>query len=347
MTQRTLHYKAAGVDIDRGKQLIERIKPLAKPSRRTEVIGGIGGFAGLFAVPQGYQEPVLVASTDGVCTKLKLAIEMRQHSTIGLDLVAMCVNDLLVQGAQPLFFLDYYATGKLELSVATEVIKGISAGCLQANMTLLGGETAEMPDMYRGEEYDLAGFCLGIVEKSRIIDSRRVQTGDVLIGVAASGPHANGYSLIRKILTTKQADLNQRMAQRTLGACLLEPTKIYARCLQPLFDQFDLHALAHITGGGITENVPRVLPSHLQAVIHTHSWTWPAIFTWLQKQGNVLTDEMYRTFNCGLGMIMCLPAQQAQACLATIHSSGEQAWEIGYIRAKTGHESVVRIASSP
>lgn len=337
-----LTYQAAGVDISAGAQLVKNIKPFAKRTLRPEVISGIGGFAGLFAVPQRYCEPVLVAGTDGVGTKLKLAIKMQQHDTIGLDLVAMCVNDLLVQGAEPLFFLDYYATHKLEVDIATEVIKGISAGCLQANISLLGGETAEMPGMYHPGDYDLAGFCVGIVEKSRIIDGSRVQAGDSLVAIASSGPHANGYSLIHHILNINRADLTQSLGPSTLGAVLLEPTKIYARCLLPLFTQFELHALAHITGGGITENLPRVLANGLQAVVNTQSWQWPAIFNWLQAQGDISTDEMYRTFNCGVGMILCLPAIQAETCIAAINSSGERAWEIGHIGVQTGVTQVVR-----
>jgi phosphoribosylformylglycinamidine cyclo-ligase len=335
-----LNYKDAGVDIIAGDELVQNIKPLAKRTIRPEVISGIGGFAGLFELPSGYENPVLVAGTDGVGTKLKLAIEMNKHDTIGLDLVAMCVNDLLVQGAEPLFFLDYYASAKLDVPVATNVIKGISDGCLQSGMTLLGGETAEMPGMYQAGDYDLAGFCVGIVEKSKIIDGSKVQAGDALIAVGSSGPHSNGYSLIRKILAHSKADLNQDFEGKTLGATLLEPTKIYAKAMKPLFKQFDLHALAHITGGGITENLPRVLPDHLQAVIETQSWQWPAIFQWLQKEGNVLTEEMHRTFNCGVGLILCLPESEVKDCIAALLASGEQAWKIGSIRANENNQSV-------
>ncbi len=337
----SLTYKDAGVDIIAGDQLVENIKPFARRTLRSEVVSGIGGFAGLFRVPlERYKKPVLVAGTDGVGTKLKLALELKKHDTIGIDLVAMCVNDLLVQGAEPLFFLDYYATAKLEVEVATNVIKGISEGCLQAGATLLGGETAEMPGMYHAGDYDLAGFCVGIVEQDKIIDGSRVQAGDSLIAVASSGPHSNGYSLIRKILEVNKADLKQTISGRTLGETLLEPTKIYSKSLRPLFQEFDLHALAHITGGGILENLPRVLPNNLQAVIETSSWEWPEVFKWLQKAGNVAVDEMYRTFNCGVGMIICLPREQVKPCLTALKESGETAWEIGSIQAKVGHETV-------
>jgi phosphoribosylformylglycinamidine cyclo-ligase len=336
-----LSYKDAGVDIIAGDELVQNIKPLAKRTLRPEVISGIGGFAGLFELPSGYTQPVLVAGTDGVGTKLKLAIEMGKHDTIGLDLVAMCVNDLLVQGAEPLFFLDYYASSKLDVAVATDVIKGISEGCLQAGMTLLGGETAEMPGMYQTGDYDLAGFCVGIVEKQKIIDGTRVQAGDALVAVASSGPHSNGYSLIRKILATSGADLSSPFETSTLGATLLEPTKIYARAMASVFKQCDLHAIAHITGGGITENVPRVLPASLQAVIDTQSWQWPAIFKWLQKEGNVLTEEMHRTFNCGVGLILCVPQSEVQNCISALSASGETAWQIGTIAENQNNTSVV------
>jgi phosphoribosylformylglycinamidine cyclo-ligase len=335
-----LSYKDAGVDIVAGDQLVQNIKPFAKKTLRPEVLGGLGGFAGLFELPAGYKQPVLVAGTDGVGTKLKLAIEMGKHDTIGLDLVAMCVNDLLVQGAEPLFFLDYYATAQLDVDVATNVIKGIAEGCLQAGMSLLGGETAEMPGMYQKGDYDLAGFCVGIVEKQKIIDGSRVQAGDALIAIASSGPHSNGYSLIRKILERSQQSLTTPFGEKDLGSTLLEPTKIYVKALKPLFSQFDLHAIAHITGGGITENLPRVLPDSLQAVIETKSWKWPAIFHWLQKEGGVEQTEMLRTFNCGVGLILCLPQNEVQTCIKAIEASGESAWQIGFIRDKKDQHSV-------
>ncbi len=342
MSHPSLTYKDAGVDTVAGDKLVENIKPFAKRTLRPEVISGIGGFAGLFQVPiDRYKHPVLVAGTDGVGTKLKLALELKKHDTIGIDLVAMCVNDLLVQGAEPLFFLDYYASSKLDVQVATDVIKGISDGCLQARASLLGGETAEMPGMYHTGDYDLAGFCVGIVDKDRIIDGSKVQAGDALLAIGSSGPHSNGYSLIRKILELSKADLTSKFGTRTLGETLLEPTKIYAQCLLPLFQQFDLHALAHITGGGITENLPRVLPDNLQAVINTQSWQWPEIFNWLQTAGNVATEEMYRTFNCGVGMIICLPQEQVEGCLLALKTSGETAWEIGSIREKITDKAVV------
>lgn len=333
----SLTYQKAGVDIEAGDRLVEAIKPLARRTLRSEVVSGIGGFAGLFAVPSRYQEPILVAGTDGVGTKLKLAIQMKKHDTIGLDLVAMCVNDLLVQGAEPLFFLDYYATARLEVEVAATVIKGISEGCMLSNMALLGGETAEMPGLYQPGDYDLAGFCVGVVEKSRIIDGSRVRAGDSLIGMASSGPHSNGYSLIRRILSDKNFSLAESLktdpSGKTLGELLLEPTKIYTTSLLPLFSQFELHALAHITGGGIIGNLPRVVPDGLEAVIETSSWEWPPIFRWLQAQGRITEEEMYRTFNCGVGMILCVSPEAENSVIELLGEYGETAWKIGHIAA--------------
>ncbi|MFN3920074.1 MAG: phosphoribosylformylglycinamidine cyclo-ligase [Methylohalobius sp.] len=332
MDRSPLDYKSAGVDITAGSALVEKIKPLVKPTFRPEVLAELGGFGALFELPQKrYKHPVLVASTDGVGTKLKLAMQLNRHQTVGIDLVAMCVNDIVVQGAEPLFFLDYFATGKLEVELAAEVIGGIAKGCQLAGCSLIGGETAEMPGFYSGGEYDLAGFCVGIVEKDKLIDGRRVQAGDVLFGLASSGPHANGYSLIRKILELKRIDLSQPLAGKPLADWLLEPTRIYVKPLLELVVTHEVHALAHITGGGISENLPRVLPKHLAAVIDLSSWEWPPIFTWLKEQGNIELKEMLRTFNCGIGMIACVPPSQADSVLAKLLASGETAFRIGKI----------------
>ncbi len=336
----SLSYRDAGVDIDAGNALVERIKPLAAATRRPGVLAGLGGFGALFEIPEGYRQPVLVAGTDGVGTKLKLALELGRHDTIGIDLVAMCVNDLVVQGAEPLFFLDYYATGHLDVDVATDVVKGIAEGCRQAGAALIGGETAEMPGMYQGEEYDLAGFCVGVVEKDRIIDGRRVKTGDVLIGLPASGPHSNGYSLIRKVLETTGARLDQPFDGATLGERLLAPTRIYVKPLLALFAEFDIHALAHITGGGLLENLPRVMPEDTVARVETTAWHRPPVFDWLQEQGGIADHEMYRTFNCGIGMVLVASAAEADAIVATLRREGEQPVLIGHIDAGTGEPRV-------
>ena len=328
-----LSYRDAGVDIDAGSRLVERIKPIAARTRRPGILAGIGGFGALFELPTGYREPVLVSGTDGVGTKLKLAMEMGLHNTIGIDLVAMCVNDVIVQGAEPLFFLDYYATGRLDVDVATAVIEGIGQGCEQAGAALVGGETAEMPGMYHGGDYDLAGFCVGIVEKSRIITGDGVAPGDVLIGIASSGPHSNGYSLIRKIIEVSGANLAQDFHGRSLGETLLAPTRIYVKPLLKLFKKVKVHALAHITGGGISENVPRVMPDNTCAVVSPLSWPQPPIFDWLQQQGKVATEEMYRTFNCGIGMVLCVAEADAEQALKLLAAEGETAWRIGQIAA--------------
>lgn len=336
-----LSYRDAGVDIDAGNQLIDRIKPYAASTRRPEVMGGLGGFGALFELPPGrYREPVLVAGTDGVGTKLKLAMQMQRHDTIGIDLVAMCVNDLIVQGAEPLFFLDYYATGRLNVEAAADVIKGIAEGCRQAGAALSGGETAEMPGMYRGDDYDLAGFCVGVVEKSRIIDGTRVAAGDVLIGLPASGPHSNGYSLIRKIVEVSGADLNAPFGDTTLGEALLAPTRIYVKPLLALFEQINVHALAHITGGGLLENLPRVMPADTLAVIEQQSWQRPPVFDWLQEQGRVESEEMFRTFNNGLGMVLMISADDADACLGILQEQGEAPVVIGHIDTAQGEPRV-------
>ncbi|WP_235663497.1 phosphoribosylformylglycinamidine cyclo-ligase, partial [Aeromonas caviae] len=284
MTDKTsLSYKDAGVDIDAGNALVERIKGVSKRTRRPEVLGGLGGFGALCQIPAGYKEPVLVSGTDGVGTKLRLAIDLKKHDTVGIDLVAMCVNDLIVQGAEPLFFLDYYATGKLDVDTAAAVVTGIGAGCEQSGCALVGGETAEMPGMYEGEDYDIAGFCVGVVEKSEIIDGSKVGEGDALIALAASGPHSNGFSLIRKILEVSKADVQQPLGETTLANALLEPTRIYVKPVLKLIKECEIHALSHITGGGFWENIPRVLPANTQAVIDEQSWQWPAVFSWLQQ----------------------------------------------------------------
>ncbi len=327
-----MDYLSAGVDIEAGNNLVERIKPFVKQTTTTGVLGGIGGFGGLFEIPQGYTNPVLVSGTDGVGTKLKLAMEIGKHDTVGIDLVGMCVNDILVCGAKPLYFLDYYASGKLEVDVASEVIKGIADACIQSEMALIGGETAEMPGMYNNGEYDLAGFCVGIVEKKQIIDGSTVEAGDVLIGIASSGPHSNGYSLIRKIISDNKIDLSQNLAGKSLAEHLVEPTRIYVKAISELKKSLKIKALSHVTGGGISENLPRVLPSGISAEIKTNNIALPAIFEWLKEQGRIHQNEMLRTFNCGIGMIVCVAAQHQQQCLDILQNSG-----YGYPSKVIGH----------
>ncbi|OGT73421.1 MAG: phosphoribosylformylglycinamidine cyclo-ligase [Gammaproteobacteria bacterium RIFCSPLOWO2_02_FULL_57_10] len=340
MTQNTspsstpsLSYKDAGVDIDAGDALVEKIKAVTQRTRRPEVLSGLGGFGALCEIPEGYRKPVLVSATDGVGTKLKLAIEMGKHDTIGIDLVAMCVNDLIVCGAEPLFFLDYYATGGLNVDQAAQVVEGIGAGCVQAGCSLIGGETAEMPGMYQKGDYDLAGFAVGIVEKDKIIENDLVKPGDKLIGMASSGPHSNGYSLIRKVLEVSGKSLDMPFGGKTLGEVLLAPTEIYVKAVQALSGHAQVHALAHITGGGIVENLPRVLPDQSQAVINLDAWQRPEIFHWLQQQGNIVESEMVRTFNCGVGMIVCVPAEDCAKAVAILNKHNKGAFEIGYIRS--------------
>ncbi|WP_413727894.1 phosphoribosylformylglycinamidine cyclo-ligase [Sodalis sp. RH19] len=343
MTDKTsLSYKDAGVDIDAGNALVDRIKGVVKQTKRPEVMGGLGGFGALCALPQKYREPILVSGTDGVGTKLRLAMDLKRHDTIGIDLVAMCVNDLVVQGAEPLFFLDYFATGKLDVDTAAAVITGIAEGCKQSGCALVGGETAEMPGMYHGEDYDVAGFCVGVVEKSEIIDGSKVQAGDTLLALASSGPHSNGYSLVRKILEFSQTDpLTTQLDGKPLADHLLEPTRIYVKALLELIAQTEIHAIAHLTGGGFWENIPRVLPADTQAVIDEGSWQWPAVFGWLQQAGNVSRHEMYRTFNCGVGMIVVVPAHSADRALSLLAGLGETAWKLGEIQALAGGERVI------
>ncbi|HUH38152.1 MAG TPA: phosphoribosylformylglycinamidine cyclo-ligase [Spongiibacteraceae bacterium] len=339
----SLSYKDAGVDIDAGDALVERIKSVAKRTRRPEVLGGLGGFGAFCEIPAGYRQPVLVSGTDGVGTKLRLAIDLGIHDSIGIDLVAMCVNDLVVSGAEPLFFLDYYATGHLDVDVAAQVVTGIGAGCEQAGCALVGGETAEMPGMYEGADYDLAGFCVGVVEKSEIIDGSQVAAGDVLIGLSASGCHSNGYSLVRKVLEVSGADLDQPLGDTTLGRALMVPTRIYVKPLLALIKQLPVKAMAHITGGGLLENIPRVLPDNTVAYIDRASWQRPAVFDWLEQAGNIAPREMHRTFNCGIGMVVCVAAEHADAALAALRAAGETAQLIGHIAARAGESHQVQI----
>ncbi|MBA2777672.1 phosphoribosylformylglycinamidine cyclo-ligase [Billgrantia kenyensis] len=341
----SLSYKDAGVDIDAGNALVDRIKGVAKRTMRPEVMGGLGGFGALCQLPSGYREPVLVSGTDGVGTKLRLAMDLGRHDTIGIDLVAMCVNDLVVAGAEPLFFLDYYATGKLDVDIATDVVTGIGEGCERSGCALVGGETAEMPGMYEGSDYDLAGFCVGVVEKSDILDGSKVAQGDVLLGIASSGAHSNGYSLIRKILEVSGASIDTAIDGQALGDALLAPTRIYVKPLLSLIKEsgIDVHALSHITGGGLLENVPRVLPDSLGARIDVKSWTRPALFDWLQKQGNVAEQEMYRVLNCGIGMVVVVPAAQADQARAHLQAQGETVYRIGEIVARNEGDEAVRL----
>ena len=338
----SLSYRDAGVDIDAGNRLIEQIKPAVARTQRPEVLAGLGGFGALFELPlDRYRQPVLVSGTDGVGTKLKLAIESGLHDSIGIDLVAMCVNDIIVQGAEPLFFLDYYATGKLDIGIATDVISGIANGCEQAGAALIGGETAEMPGMYAAHDYDLAGFCVGIVEKDAIIDGSKVKAGDTLVGLASSGPHSNGYSLIRKVIEVSGSNLDDTLDDLSLAEWLLAPTRIYVKPLLSLFKVVDVHALAHITGGGLTENLPRVMPQDTCARIDTMAWQRPAIFDWLQDKGRITDAEMYRTFNCGIGMVICIDPADVQHTLEHLADQGEDARVIGQIETGKGAPAVI------
>ncbi|MFD2113454.1 phosphoribosylformylglycinamidine cyclo-ligase [Thiorhodococcus fuscus] len=341
-TTASLNYRDAGVDIDAGNELVERIKPLAAATMRPGVLTGLGGFGALFEIPlDRYRQPVLVSGTDGVGTKLRLAIELDRHDTIGIDLVAMCVNDILVSGAEPLFFLDYYATAHLDVEVASSVVSGIAKGCELAGCALTGGETAEMPGMYSEGDYDLAGFCVGIAEKSELIQPDRVRVGDVLIGLASSGPHSNGYSLIRKVIEVSGTDLGIDLDGASLADRLLAPTRIYVRSLLPLTRAIRVRALAHITGGGLTENLPRVLAGGTRARIDLDSWRRPAVFDWLQDAGGITDAEMLRTFNCGVGMVVCVAAEDAEPTLERLRAAGEDAWTIGRIEETEGAPEVV------
>ena len=340
----SLSYKDAGVDIEAGDLLVERIKGVAKRSRRPEVLGGLGGFGALCEIPAGYKHPILVSGTDGVGTKLRLALQLNRHEHIGIDLVAMCVNDLVVCGAESLFFLDYYATGHLNIDTAATVVTGIGEGCIQAGCALVGGETAEMPGMYEGDDYDLSGFAVGVVEKADIIDGKKVGAGDVLIGVASSGAHSNGYSLLRKILDVSKAYLNSELDGRSLADVVMTPTRIYVKSMLALVKALPVHAMAHITGGGLPGNLPRVLPEGCDAIVDESSWNWPPLFQWLQAEGNVERFEMYRTFNCGVGMVVVVPAEHADAAIAQLESTGEKAWKMGQIATSTHSESTVVFA---
>lgn len=331
----SLSYRDAGVDIDAGEALVERIKPAAARTKRPGVMSGLGGFGALFEIPTGFEQPVLVSGTDGVGTKLKLAIETGRHDGVGIDLVAMCVNDVIVQGAEPLFFLDYYATGHLDVDVAAQVVEGIAEGCVRAGCALIGGETAELPGMYSGDDYDLAGFTVGIVEKSRMLDGSKVAAGDTVIGLASSGPHSNGYSLIRKVLEVSGAGLGDVLPgdeqQRNLGDALMAPTRIYVKPLLEVMKQQEVHALAHITGGGLTENIPRILPEGLGVEISRSSWQFPAVFKWLQEQGNISEPEMLRTFNCGIGMVVIVPSDSADEVITALRNTGETVMNLGRV----------------
>jgi len=343
----SLTYRDAGVDIDAGNELVNRIKNTAARTRRPEVLGGLGGFGAMVSIPAGYKEPVLVSGTDGVGTKLRLAMQLQKHDSIGIDLVAMCVNDLVVGGAEPLFFLDYYATGKLNVDIAAQVVEGIGKGCELSGCALVGGETAEMPGMYEGDDYDLAGFCVGVAERSDIIDGSRVQPGDVLLALGSSGPHSNGYSLIRKIIEVSNADLSQPMGGSTLADALMAPTRIYVKNLLQLIREVDVRALCHITGGGLPENIPRVLPAGTVAAIDTRSWELPPVFQWLQNAGGVAAEEMYRTFNCGIGMIVCVPADQKDLAIDTLNAMGEKVWQVGVMEAADASDAEPKVRYAP
>ena len=335
----SLSYRDAGVDIDAGDALVEAIKPFAKRTMREGVLAGIGGFGALFEVSKKFREPVLVSGTDGVGTKLKLAFHLNRHDTVGIDLVAMSVNDILVQGAEPLFFLDYFACGRLDVATATDVIKGIAGGCEMAGCALIGGETAEMPSMYPDGEYDLAGFAVGAVEKSKIIDGKKISPGDVVLGLASSGAHSNGYSLVRKIIEVAKPDLNTDFHGRPLADALLAPTRIYVKPLLSLMEKIDVRGMVHITGGGLVENIPRVLQPNLTAVLHRDAWTLPPLFQWLQQHGGVADAEMHRVFNCGIGMAVIVAAEVADQAQAELARLGETVYRIGEIRERLGDEA--------
>jgi phosphoribosylformylglycinamidine cyclo-ligase len=344
MEKSTLNYKEAGVDIEQANALVADIRKIATRTRRPGVLGNIGSFGALFEIPPRYRQPVLVSGTDGVGTKLKLAVEMNKHDTIGIDLVAMCVNDVACLGAEPLFFLDYFATGRLDSSQALAILTGIGKGCEIAGAALIGGETAEMPGLYQDQDYDLAGFCVGVVEKDQVIDGSEVQIGDCLIAIASSGPHSNGYSLIRKVLSNVQAPLSRTFGQSTLGETLLTPTRIYIPALKALQKAVRVHAIAHITGGGLIDNLPRVLPPHTQALIESQSWEIPEIFQWLEKQGQIARTEMWRAFNMGVGMVVSIASRDADTALDTLKAAGESAWILGHITASTQRVPDVQFA---
>ncbi len=332
----SLTYKDSGVDITKGNQLIEKIKPIAKSTIRPGVLAGLGGFGAMFEIPlDKYKNPVLISGTDGVGTKLKVAEMLKKHDTIGIDLVAMCVNDLIVQGAEPLFFLDYFATGSLNPEIATSVIEGIGEGCRQSGCALIGGETAEMPGMYSGDDYDLAGFCVGIVEKDRIIDGTKVSEGDHIVALGSSGPHSNGYSLIRKVIEKSAPTPDQLNL-------LIEPTRIYVKSILSLLNTLPVHAISHITGGGLLENIPRVMPSHLSARLDSTSWTQPEIFQWIQNQGNIDSAEMYRVLNCGIGMVVVISKDSSNEAIKHLIACGEKAWLIGEVVQFEGKQVIIK-----
>ena len=340
----SLSYRDAGVDIDAGDSLVEKIKPYAKRTMRPEVLGDLGGFGALVEISQKYRQPVLVSGTDGVGTKLKLAFDWNKHDTIGIDLVAMSVNDILVQGAEPLFFLDYFACGKLDVERAASVIKGIAAGCEQSGCALIGGETAEMPGMYPDGEYDLAGFAVGVVEKDQIITGRDIVAGDVILGLASNGIHSNGYSLVRKIIDHAQPNLDAELTpSQTLREAILAPTRLYVKPILAALKQFTIKGMAHITGGGITENVPRILPDNTVANLNTNSWSLPKLFQWLQQAGQVQMQEMYRTFNCGIGMVIIVDAKEATTIQQFLQQQGETVYQIGTVQTRQGNEHQTRI----
>ena len=343
-SKKPITYRDAGVDIDAGDALVEAIKPFARKTMRPEVLAGIGGFGALAEIPKKYREPVLVSGTDGVGTKLKLAFQLERHDTVGIDLVAMSVNDVLTQGAEPLFFLDYFACGRLEVAVATEVIKGIARGCELAGCALIGGETAEMPGMYAEGEYDLAGFAVGVVEKSEIIDGHDIAAGDVVLGLASSGAHSNGYSLVRRVLDRAKLDLRANFHGRSLGDALLEPTRIYVKPVLSLMKQVRVKGLAHITGGGLVENLPRVLPESVKAVIERSAWALPPLFQWLQREGQVADAEMLRVFNCGIGMVVVVAAKDADTAARSLVGGGETVYRIGRVDARKAGEPQLWLA---
>ena len=348
MTATPLSYKDAGVDIDAGDALIERIKPMARKTMRDGVLAGIGGFGALFEVPKRYKEPVLVSGTDGVGTKLRLAFALNMHDTVGVDLVAMSVNDILVQGAEPLFFLDYFACGKLDIDTAAAVIGGIAKGCEESGCALIGGETAEMPDMYAAGEYDLAGFAVGAVEKSKIINGKMIVPGDKIIGLTSNGAHSNGYSLVRRVIERAYGSVTAPQMQddfhgRRFADVVMAPTRLYVKPMLALMNQINIKGIAHITGGGLVENIPRVLPEATQAVLQQDAWTMPHLFQWLQKQGNIDSAEMHRVFNCGIGMILVVAAQDADQTIASLKALGETALVIGDVRERPAgaHQTIV------
>jgi len=336
-----IDYKSSGVDIDAGEDLVERIKPFAKKTSRPELLGSIGGFGSLFEIPKRYKKPVIVSGTDGVGTKLKLAIELERHNTIGQDLVGMCVNDILVQGAEPLFFLDYYACGKLDVTQASSVIQGIAKGCELSGCSLAGGETAEMPGMYNEGDYDLAGFAVGVVEKDEIIDGKDIKEGDILLGLKSSGPHSNGYSLIRKIIESHDINLQDKIEEETIASLLMEPTRLYVKSILNLKKEVKIKAMSHITGGGLTENLPRSYTNYYKAQINNNSWKMPSIFEWIMEKANLNIEEMYRTFNCGIGFVVIVDSSDVSITRGILEANGEEVTQLGQIEKRGSNENLV------